>query len=350
METTYRTGEKRRQTAGRRTGGRPENRHRRQDKALLGRREKRRLAQLCVCLVLFFGVFFGKGVFPEQMEVLRARMVQVLHADTDYKAVFSNLGYAISSGEPVADTMQQLWVEVFSPSGMTATEVSAHVFSPEMDFAVYEDRTASLFDAESTQTLAQVLGLPDAAEEVTTVQAAEETTVQAPAETPAETAAPSATPEPEVIHMDYSGEPLPDNAPMDKYSLGLSDTVTPAMGVVSSGFGWRIHPGDGEDKFHNGVDIAVDTGTAIGAFADGTVDYIGDSPVYGLYLQLDHGNGIKTFYAHCSKLCVQKGQIVSKGEKVAEAGETGNATGPHLHFEIKRDGVLLNPIYYIESN
>ncbi|MCD7947416.1 MAG: M23 family metallopeptidase [Oscillospiraceae bacterium] len=350
METTYRTGEKRRQTAGRRTGGRPENRRRRQEKARLGGREKRRLAQLCVCLVLFFGVFFGKGVFPEKMEVLRARMVQVLHADTDYKAVFSNLGYAISSGEPVADTMQQLWVEVFSPSGMAATEVSTHVFSPEMDFSVYDDRTASLFDAESTQTMAQVLGLPGTVAQQVEAQPVEEAAAQPPAETPAATVAPTATPEPEVIHMDYSGEALPDNATMDKYSLGLSATVTPAMGVISSGFGWRIHPVDGEDKFHNGVDIAVDTGTAIGAFADGTVDYIGDSPVYGLYLQLDHGNGIKTFYAHCSKLCVQKGDRVQKGEKVAEAGATGNATGPHLHFEIKRDGVLLNPIYYIEGN
>ena len=97
------------------------------------------------------------------------------------------------------------------------------------------------------------------------------------------------------------------------------------------------------------VDLAVNTGTPVLAFAAGTVDYIGDSPIYGLYLQLDHGNGLKTFYAHCSKLCVQQGQQIALGEKVAESGNTGNSTGPHLHFEMKLNGVLLNPLYYIET-
>ena len=79
------------------------------------------------------------------------------------------------------------------------------------------------------------------------------------------------------------------------------------------------------------------------------MDYIGESPIYGLYTQIDHGNGVTTFYAHCGKLLVQQGQSVKMGDVIAESGETGNATGPHLHFEIKKDGVLLNPLYYIET-
>lgn len=79
------------------------------------------------------------------------------------------------------------------------------------------------------------------------------------------------------------------------------------------------------------------------------MDYIGQDDSYGLYLQLDHGNGIKSFYAHCSKLCVSKGQLVAMGEKIAEVGSTGNATGPHLHLELKLDGMHLDPTQYVET-
>ena len=87
---------------------------------------------------------------------------------------------------------------------------------------------------------------------------------------------------------------------------------------------------------------------SVTAFAAGTVDYIGDSPIYGKYLQLCHAGGVTSFYAHCSKLCVQQGQEVAAGQEVALSGDTGNATGPHLHFEIKMDGVRLNPMDYID--
>ena len=95
-----------------------------------------------------------------------------------------------------------------------------------------------------------------------------------------------------------AGPTLPDNATMDRYNLnalGVGETVTPALGWVSSDFGWREHPVDGGEKFHNGVDLAVNDGTDVLAFADGTVDYIGDSPIYGLYLQLSHPGGLKSF-------------------------------------------------------
>ena len=169
---------------------------------------------------------------------------------------------------------------------------------------------------------------------------------------PSPTPAPTPTPGPVVEQMPYDGPALPDNATMDKHNLsalGVGVTVTPALGWLCSGFGWREHPVDGEDRFHNGVDLAVNTGTEIKAFAAGTVDYIGESDIYGLYLQIRHAGGLTSFYCHCSKLCVQQGQVVAAGEKVAESGATGNVTGPHLHFELKLDGVLLDPLYYIET-
>ena len=85
------------------------------------------------------------------------------------------------------------------------------------------------------------------------------------------------------------------------------------------------------------------------AFAEGTVEFIGDSPIYGLYVQLSHAGGLTTFYAHCSQLLVEQGQSVLLGERIALSGDSGNATGPHLHFEMKLNGVLLDPAYYIET-
>ncbi|MEI3140912.1 MAG: M23 family metallopeptidase [Lawsonibacter sp.] len=97
------------------------------------------------------------------------------------------------------------------------------------------------------------------------------------------------------------------------------------------------------------MDIGGQIGDPIGAFAAGTVEYVGrrTTPT-GCIFQIDHGNGVKSFYAHCSKLCVSKGQTVAAGEKVAEVGSSGAATGPHLHLELKCNGLHVNPTYYIE--
>ena len=114
-----------------------------------------------------------------------------------------------------------------------------------------------------------------------------------------------------VTSANYTGLALPENYTMDELSIGELDTVTPVMGHLWSTYGYRDHPVDGEYKFHNGVDLGASAGETIGAFASGTVDYIGENDTHGLYLQLDHGNGVNTFYAHCSKLCVSQGQTVA---------------------------------------
>lgn len=296
----------------------------------LGVRERRRLLQLAVCVALFAVTLVGKGIFPQRMAEVSDRLLTLLHADTDFKAVFSELGARMEDGGPVGEGLAEAWTAVFGVSG-TPAAVNCE---------------GMLLARESSRSVA---GLPEngifgwleeepAAAEAPFVQtfAAHRTAAVEEEETA-------------VVAVDYDGPSLPANATMDRYALGLSETVTPALGWVSSPFGWREHPVDGGEKFHNGVDLAVNSGTAVGAFAAGTVDYIGDSPIYGLYLQLDHGNGVKSFYAHCQELLVQQGQQVAAGETVALSGATGNATGPHLHFELKKDGILLNPLYYIET-
>ena len=151
-----------------------------------------------------------------------------------------------------------------------------------------------------------------------------------------------------LVKSDYSGQALPGNYTMDQLSLGQLDTVTPVLGRLTSGYGYRDHPISGAYQFHGGVDISGNKGDPIAAFAAGTVEYVGEDDSYGLYLQLDHGNGVKSFYAHCSDVCVKKGQTVALGEKIAEVGSSGAATGPHLHLELKYNKMHLNPIYYIQ--
>ena len=117
-------------------------------------------------------------------------------------------------------------------------------------------------------------------------------------------------------------------------------------GALSSCFGYRQHPTEGEERFHYGVDLAADSGTAIGCFADGTVTAVGESSSYGKYCTVTHDNGCTTLYAHCSRINASSGQQVALGDPIAEVGETGNATGPHLHFALQKDTVYLDPAYY----
>lgn len=135
---------------------------------------------------------------------------------------------------------------------------------------------------------------------------------------------------------------------MEQVVLGF-DYQTPLNGTVSSGFGYREHPTEGEEKFHYGLDIAADSGAAVSCFADGTVTAVGESSSYGRYCIITHDSGYRTLYAHCSRITVSSGQKVSAGEKVAEVGETGMATGPHLHFELQHGGTYLNPVYYVSQ-
>ncbi|WP_251446410.1 M23 family metallopeptidase [Vermiculatibacterium agrestimuris] len=303
-------------------------------RAILGEREKRRLMQLGACLLLFLAVFFAKGA--DRLDALQEDLQRALRSDVDFRAAFADLGWSLASGRPVAETMGELWVDVFMPKEKPASTALGE------DGLLYQSTQLALRrrDASPAALLAGAVSRPDYDDPMAGSGAP-------PAAEPEPI--PEPEPEPAVVYMDYTGPTLPDNTTMDRYALGLGETVTPVMAVESSPFGWRMHPLENEEKFHYGVDLASETGTTVKAFAAGTVDYIGESDVYGQYLQLDHGNGVKSFYAHCSKLCVQQGQTVAAGEKVAESGATGEVTGPHLHFELKLNGVRLNPEYYIET-
>jgi hypothetical protein len=121
------------------------------------------------------------------------------------------------------------------------------------------------------------------------------------------------------------------------------------IGAYGSGFGWRIDPFTGTRAMHEGIDFAAPVGTPILAAAAGVVVVAGWDPAYGRQVDIDHGQGLVTRYAHASKLHVKRGDIVKQGQKIAEVGSSGRSTGPHLHFEVRIDNVAQDPRRYLQS-
>lgn len=116
---------------------------------------------------------------------------------------------------------------------------------------------------------------------------------------------------------------------------------------LSSGFGPRINPFNGNIEFHQGCDFAAPMGTPITAAASGIVSYAGLRSGYGLLVEIRHA-GYSTIYAHSSKVLVHVGEVVRKGQSVALVGSTGHSTGPHVHFEVRRFGVPQNPLIFLQ--
>ena len=119
-------------------------------------------------------------------------------------------------------------------------------------------------------------------------------------------------------------------------------------GWFSSNFGWRVDPFNGQNSFHEGIDFPAEAGTVIDAAASGKVIYADVHPAYGKMLEIDHGNGLVSRYAHCSTLLVKEGDLVMRGQRVATVGSTGRSTGPHLHFEVRLNGVPQNPARFLQ--
>lgn len=116
---------------------------------------------------------------------------------------------------------------------------------------------------------------------------------------------------------------------------------------MSSGYGMRNHPVLRQRRRHTGVDLAAPTGTPVYATADGIVGRADRFSSYGLFISIDHGAELETRYAHLSRLAVAAGDRVEKGEVIGYVGSTGRSTGPHLHYEVRVDGVAVNPIPYM---
>ena len=134
---------------------------------------------------------------------------------------------------------------------------------------------------------------------------------------------------------------------IDSAKKKLLPSVLPIEGGwYSSNFGWRIDPFNGVRAFHEGMDFMAEVGTLARAAAGGVVIYSDFHPQYGNMIEIDHGNGLVTRYAHLSKRLAKIGDVVMSSGKIGTVGNTGRSTGPHLHFEVRQNGAALNPVRF----
>lgn len=269
------------------------------------------------------------------MEVWRT----VTASNVDFKVAFQRFSSDLSRGEPVPDALEALCVTLMG--GAVEEEPSPAPSSTGDQFQL---------PARLSQTSRMGLGYLNehgVLSEADFSQKADEPAEHGPEPLPSEPAQPAVV---TAMAQEYTddGVKLPRNVSLAFYELGLSETTVPVNGTATSGFGYRDSPINGKNEFHLALDIGAEEGTEIGAFAAGTVEYIGTSDEFGNYLKINHENNVSSFYAHCSKLLVHKGDQVACGQTVALVGHTGNATGSHLHLTIEKDNIRLNPAYYVD--
>ncbi len=279
--------------------------------------------KIILASVLFIVITAVKLLFPAQTEDLRARLREVVSRDADYTAVFESLGEKLSGGAE--------WAAAFLLGQDETRAASAPV--------VYEPVTLDDLRREAGYLIAES---PEPGETVSPT----------PTPTPTPTPEPAVTETPEAVaafleaQAQFPDYAVPSNVSYEMPRLPF-EFESPVSGYTSSGFGYRLHPLQNEVKFHYGTDFAVYSGTDVHAFADGVVALMGWDDGYGNYVIIEHQNGWQTLYAHCSEVLVYSGQSVSRGDVIAKSGATGEVTGPHLHFEMRKDGTFYNPEFWL---
>lgn len=147
--------------------------------------------------------------------------------------------------------------------------------------------------------------------------------------------------------LDFDPMPPPATADFSPVIMTVPLFEPLQEATMTDPFGWRFHPISGQLDFHYGLDLAASEGASIYAVTAGTVTISDEDDSYGQYILLDHQNDFCSLYAHCSKLLVEEGDKVKRGQKIAEVGSTGEATGPHLHLEILYQNRRLDPLWVL---
>lgn len=260
----------------------------------------------------FIALTAVKLLSPAYAQELRQEVLGVINRDDDY----------ISAVEALGDKLN------FSGKKSGAAYASE----------LYEPVTISELRAKSVSILPSPTPTPES--------------MPTPTPTPAPTPVPTLSPTEKKVQAfmatqkEYSERAVPANVTYDTPTLPFK-YESPVKGCTSSGFGYRLHPILNEIKYHYGTDFAAQSGDAVYAFADGKVLTADECDTYGKYIVISHADGYKTLYAHCSKLYVSAGSKVKEGQKIALVGQTGQATGPHLHFELMSGKTYLNPEFYL---
>lgn len=256
---------------------------------------------------IFIAITVLKLVFPARTEELRREIVQLIDMDMDYRGMITEVG-SLLTDESIRQVIARIDGEDAPPEGSATPQIY------DAPMPTVECITPSpTIGSNQTEVSPNVLAAVDA---FLTAQEA------------------------------YADHATPANVSYDVLLLPF-DYAAPVDGTLSSGFGYRVHPIEKEVLFHYGTDYEVVEGTAVAAFADGQVTASGTEDGYGNYVEIMHGDGWKTLYAHCSSVLVSKGQQVSRNEVIAYSGQTGRVTGPHLHFELTHNDLYTNPEFFL---
>ena len=288
--------------------------------------------RLLVCGMALVLLVVLKLLFPQQVSAFLQDASRFIGRDANFSEAFAAVGRAVSGEETVGRSLQDAFLAVFGSS-----EVEVEREAEDDVPAVSQKTEPQSLTATTTLLTTQGQGAPqeDSATQDTTDTPTTPDT-QDTQTTEEDTVEPSGT---------YTMQSLPDNASLEQRNLGFPCT-TPVQGVLTSPFGWREHPTLGGTRFHYGIDLAAEKGCEIVAFADGTVFAVGESSTLGKYIILSHSGGYRTLYAHCNEIVAKSGSVCM-GDLIARVGDSGSATGAHLHFELQDGALYLNPIYYV---
>lgn len=276
-----------------------------------------------ICSGIFILLTAVKIFIPEHSQQLREQLRAVISADDDYKGMVEAMGRKLSEGEIKDELIAVLGLarqgtDELSPA-MDSSGQAPGTLTQDVDPAL---PSTGIGDKELGTALDEAVSIhfADAIPEVVNSFIANQS--------------------------EYASLALPATVSIAMPDLPFEYT-SPVAGYSSSGFGYRVHPILNEIKFHCGTDFAANTGDALIAFADGYVHAAGESESYGKYLILSHAEGFRTVYAHLSAITVEEGSAVNCGDTIGEVGQSGSATGPHLHFELLQDDIYINPEYYV---
>lgn len=283
------------------------------------------LIKVLICVFVVIVMLIIKLMLPDTMDTMKDSIKSWVSGDVDYRSAMTVMGEAMMGKKNVFEALPEAYSYAFG----------------------IIDETNEAFTVVNTDT-------PDTTERQEPLIVKNETDeVVEVNETNSDEMLEQPVPETDPVALfletqsEFENIQLPEKVTYEMPEIGLELGI-PALGPVTSSFGYRDHPVSGEIAFHYGTDIGAIKGSDILAAEDGTVLAVGESTGYGKYLIIQHNNGIKTQYAHCSEIIAKEGSAVKKGEAVAKVGDTGNATSACLHFEVMVDGIYVNPEYYLK--
>ena len=260
-----------------------------------------------VCSFVFAALTAAKLLAPDHCAQLRERVLEMISRDDDYTQLVETMGRELADGGLRDRIVAALGIKTGAGGGVALSAMDEEKATP----SPAAERAPAAPEKENT-----VAAEPEAVSAFLAEQAK------------------------------FVGYRLPDDVRTDMPELPF-EYASPVAAAEPSGFGFRLHPIKNRIMFHYGTDFAAGSGEEVSAFADGSVFAAGTDDSYGNYLILMHEGGYSTLYAHLSAFSVSEGDAVKKGQLVGRVGQTGSATGPHLHFELLLDGEHINPEYYV---